>query len=52
MQMVTARRPNAITIGIDPYLILRPEGSWHRPGILEQSRSRPVSRPSVERGAA
>jgi predicted GNAT family N-acyltransferase len=52
MQMVTARRPNAITIGIDPYLILRPEGQWHRPGILEQSRSRPVTRPSVERGAA
>jgi predicted GNAT family N-acyltransferase len=52
MQMVTARRPNAITIGIDPYLILRPEGQWHRPGILEQSRSRPVTRPSVEGGAA
>ena len=52
MQMVTARRPNAITIGIDPYLIVRPEGQWHRPGILEQSRSRPVTRPSVERGAA
>lgn len=52
MQMVIARRPNAITIGVDPYLILRPEGRWHRPGILEQSRSRPVTRPSVERGAA
>jgi predicted GNAT family N-acyltransferase len=52
MQMFTARRPTAITIGIDPYLILRPEGRWHRPGILEQSRSRPVTRPSVERGVA
>lgn len=52
MQMITARRPNAITIGIDPYLIIRPEGRWHRPGILEQSRSRSVTRPSVERGAA
>jgi predicted GNAT family N-acyltransferase len=52
MQMVIARRPNAITIGVDPYLILRPEGQWHRPGVLEQSRSRPVTRPSVERGAA
>jgi predicted GNAT family N-acyltransferase len=52
MQMVAARRPNAITIGIDPYLIVRPEGQWHRPGILERSRSRPVTRPSVERGAA
>jgi predicted GNAT family N-acyltransferase len=52
MQMMTARRPNAITIGIDPYLILRPEGRWHRPGILEQSRTRSVTRPSAERGAA
>jgi len=52
MQMVVDRRPNAITIGIDPYLILRPEGRWHRPGILEQSRSRPVTRPSIRRGAA
>jgi predicted GNAT family N-acyltransferase len=52
MHMITARRPNAITIGIDPYLIIRPEGRWHRPGILEQSRSRSVTRPSVERGAA
>jgi predicted GNAT family N-acyltransferase len=52
MQMVVDRRPNAITIGIDPYLILRPEGRWHRPGILEQSRSRPVTRPSIGRGAA
>jgi predicted GNAT family N-acyltransferase len=52
MQLVTTRRPNAVTIGVDPYLILRAEGQWHRPGILEQSRSRPVTRPSVERGAA
>lgn len=52
MQMFTARRPNAITIGVDPYLILRPEGKWHQPGILEQSRSRPVTRPSVKRGVA
>jgi predicted GNAT family N-acyltransferase len=52
MQMVTERRPNAITIGIDPYLIIRPEGQWHRPGVLDHSRTRPVSRPSIERGAA
>jgi predicted GNAT family N-acyltransferase len=52
MHMITERRPNAITIGIDPYLIIRPEGQWHRPGVLERSRARPVTRPSVERGAA
>ena len=52
MQMITERRPNAITIGIDPYLIIRPEGQWHRPGALDRSRSRPVSRPSIAGGAA
>jgi predicted GNAT family N-acyltransferase len=52
MQMISERRPNAITIGIDPYLIIRPEGQWHRPGVLDKSRTRPVTRPSIQRGAA
>ena len=52
MHMISPRRSNAITIGIDPYLIIRPEGRWHRPGILEQSRSRPATRPSIARGVA
>jgi predicted GNAT family N-acyltransferase len=52
MQMITERRPNAITIGVDPYLIIRPEGQWHRPGMLDKSRARPVTRPSIDRGAA
>lgn len=52
MQMNTERRPNAISIGVDPYLIIRPEGQWHRPGILDRSRTRPVTRPSIQRGAA
>jgi predicted GNAT family N-acyltransferase len=42
------RHPEAITIGTDPYVIIRPEGRWHEPGILERSAARPVSRPSVE----
>lgn len=41
------RHPSAITIGIDPYVIIRAEGRWHVPGILEKSKSRPVTRPSV-----
>lgn len=41
------RDPNAITIGGDPYVIIRPEGRWHVPGILEKSASREVTRPSV-----
>jgi len=39
--------PDAIKIGVDPYVMVRPEGRWHLPGILERSASRPVSRPSV-----
>jgi hypothetical protein len=34
------RDPHAITIGDDPYVVIRPEGRWHKPGILEQSASR------------
>jgi predicted GNAT family N-acyltransferase len=39
--------PEAIKIGSDPYLIIRPEGRWHKPGILEQSASRAATNPSV-----
>jgi predicted GNAT family N-acyltransferase len=49
MQMNAERHPSAITIGVDPYVIIRAEGRWHQPGILEKSRSRPVTRPSLER---
>ncbi len=31
---------NAITLETDPYQIIRPEGDWDRPGILEQSAAR------------
>jgi predicted GNAT family N-acyltransferase len=43
------RDPEAVTIGAgtDPYKIIRPEGRWDVPGILEISSSRPVTRPSV-----
>jgi len=44
--------PKAITIGVDPYIMIRPEGRWHVPGVLERSAIRPVTRPSVERPAA
>jgi predicted GNAT family N-acyltransferase len=43
--------PEAISIGVDPYVMIRPEGRWHVPGILERSAIRPVTRPSVERSA-
>ncbi len=31
------RDADAVTIGDDPYLIIRPEGRWHLSGVLEQS---------------
>jgi predicted GNAT family N-acyltransferase len=41
------RDPEAVTIGSDPYVIIRPEGRWHVPGVLEKSASRAAASPSV-----
>ena len=43
------RDPDSVTIGGDPYTIIRPEGRWHKPGVLEMSASRAVTRPSVDK---
>ena len=43
------RDPEAVAIGSDPYLLIRPEGRWHVPGILETSASRPATNPSVKK---
>jgi predicted GNAT family N-acyltransferase len=45
MILNTVRHPQTISIGIDPYVIIRPEGNWHSPGILERSRIRPIKSP-------
>src|ERR1700752_2086621 len=45
----TTPHPQAIGFGADPYVLIRPEGRWHVPGILERSAIRPVTRPSVDR---
>ncbi len=37
--------PQAISIDDDPYVIIRPEGSWHEAGVLEVSALRPVTNP-------
>jgi len=37
--------PNAITIDSDPYVIVRPEGEWDRPGVLDRSAARAASSP-------
>jgi predicted GNAT family N-acyltransferase len=39
--------PEAVVIGTDPYIVIRPEGRWHKPGILEGSTSRPATSPSI-----
>jgi predicted GNAT family N-acyltransferase len=46
------RHPEAIAIGANPYLIIRPEGRWHEPSLLERSASRPLSRPLYNPTAA
>jgi hypothetical protein len=43
------RDPDAVTIGVDPYVIIRPEGRWHVPGILEHSAARDVTHPSIKK---
>jgi predicted GNAT family N-acyltransferase len=32
--------PQAITIDSDPYVIIRPEGEWDHPGVLDRSSTR------------
>lgn len=44
--------PDAVRIGSDPYKVIRPEGRWHVPGILEASAARNVTRPSIGTSAA
>ena len=43
--------PNAICIGVDPYLTIRPEGRWHVPGVLERSAGRSAARGLAERAS-
>jgi predicted GNAT family N-acyltransferase len=46
MMMVTERDPEALSLDSDPYVLIRPEGSWDEPGPLERSAARPVTSPS------
>ncbi|MBV9567214.1 MAG: GNAT family N-acetyltransferase, partial [Hyphomicrobiales bacterium] len=39
--------PNAINLESGPYVIVRPEGDWDRPGILEGSAKREVREPQA-----
>jgi len=39
------KHPEAIGIGADPYVIIRPEGDWDRPGVLDLSSTRAAASP-------
>jgi predicted GNAT family N-acyltransferase len=43
--------PDPITLSTDPYTLIRPEGRWHVPGILEASAVRDATNPSVTKTA-
>jgi predicted GNAT family N-acyltransferase len=36
---------DAVTIDSDPLVVLRPEGAWDRPGVLDRSACRPATNP-------
>jgi len=36
---------DAVTIDSDPLVVLRPEGAWDRPGVLDHSAGRPATNP-------
>jgi len=40
VKLETERHPQRITLDEDPYVLIRPEGQWDTPGILELSASR------------
>jgi predicted GNAT family N-acyltransferase len=43
VKLETKKHPQCITLGDDPYVLIRPEGQWEVPGILELSASRGTS---------
>ena len=42
VKLETQRHPQCMTLNDDPYVLIRPEGQWDSPGILELSASRGV----------
>jgi predicted GNAT family N-acyltransferase len=50
VEMTFDTKPDAkpVSIETEPYVVIRPEGNWQEPGILERSAARGVSRPSAE----
>jgi predicted GNAT family N-acyltransferase len=48
----TKRAAKTISFDTDPYVVIRPEGSWQEAGILERSKARGVRLPAAEGAAA
>jgi predicted GNAT family N-acyltransferase len=44
--------PRAVRLGMDPYVLMRPEGRWDRPGILDQSAQRSARKPAAQKKRA
>ncbi|MBN8988330.1 MAG: GNAT family N-acetyltransferase [Rhizobiales bacterium] len=42
VRLDTEKHPQSITLNDDPYVLIRPEGHWDTPGILEKSIGRGV----------
>jgi len=42
VKLETDKHPQSISLDDDPYVLIRPEGNWDTPGILEKSASRGV----------
>jgi predicted GNAT family N-acyltransferase len=43
VKLEAEKHPQCITLGDDPYVLIRPEGQWEVPGILELSAGRGTS---------
>lgn len=39
--------PQALTIDAPPFVLMRPDGAWDEPGVLDHSAARPASNPHV-----
>ena len=52
MLIPTDPHPNALSLESDPYVLIRPEGEWDKPGPLEISAQRPVTSPIHNKQAA
>jgi len=52
MLIPTEPHPDALSLKSDPYVLIRPEGEWDKPGPLELSAQRPVTSPVHNKQAA